>query len=52
VEYGAKPGRKRMRNVAPPQVLSIFDAFRSAVAPEQELENLQPAVEQPPVTAR
>ena len=52
VEYGAKPGRKRMRKVAPPQVLSIFDAFRSATAPEQELENLQPPVEPPPVTAR
>lgn len=37
VEYGAKPGRKRMRQVAPPQVLAIFDAFRSATPPEQEL---------------
>jgi protein MpaA len=39
VEYGAKPGRKRMRKVAPPQVLAIFDAFRSAKPPDQELEN-------------
>jgi murein peptide amidase A len=37
VEYGAKPGRKRMREVAPPQVLAIFDAFRSATAPDQQL---------------
>ncbi|WP_372735829.1 DUF2817 domain-containing protein [Nocardioides sp.] len=36
VEYGARPGMRRMRKVAPPQVLSIFDAFRSAVRPEQE----------------
>jgi hypothetical protein len=37
VEYGAKPGRKRMRKVAPPQVLAIFDAFRSATEPDQQL---------------
>ena len=29
VEYGATPGRARMRKVAPPQVLAIFDAFRA-----------------------
>ena len=37
VEYGAKPGRARMRKVAPPQVLAIFDAFRSAEGPDQVL---------------
>ena len=36
VEYGAAPGRRRMRVVAPPQVLSIFDAFRAASGPDQE----------------
>ncbi len=28
VEYGARPSRKQMREVAPRQVLSIWDAFR------------------------
>jgi murein peptide amidase A len=37
VEYGAAPGKRRMRKVAPPQVLSIFDAFRAATGPEQSL---------------
>lgn len=37
VEYDARPGRQRMREVAPPQVLEIFDAFRSAKPPEQQL---------------
>jgi protein MpaA len=37
VEYGASPGRKRMRKVAPPQVLAIFDAFRAAEGPDQVL---------------
>jgi hypothetical protein len=48
VEYGARPGRKRMRTTAPPQVLAIFDAFRSATAPEQEFSG--PSVV--PATAR
>jgi len=37
VEYGARPGRQRMREDAPPQVLKIFDAFRSKKPPQQEL---------------
>ena len=37
VEYGYTPGKKRMRKIAPPQVLAIFDAFTSATPPEQEL---------------
>ena len=35
VEYGARPGRRQMRVVAPRQVLSIWGAFRGEVAWEQ-----------------
>jgi predicted deacylase len=37
VEYGARPGRARMRRTAPPQVLAIFDAFRAVQGPDQTL---------------
>jgi hypothetical protein len=37
VEYGARPGRVRMRKTAPRQVLAIFDAFRAAKGPDQVL---------------
>lgn len=37
VEYGASPGKVRMRKTAPPQVLAIFDAFRAAQGPDQVL---------------
>ncbi len=35
VEYGHQPGPKRMRRIAPAQVLAIFDAFSSKKPPEQ-----------------
>jgi protein MpaA len=34
VEYGAHPGRRLMREVAPDQVMAIFDAVRSTTPPE------------------
>jgi len=34
VEYGARPGRRLMRKVAPDQVMAIFDAVRSSKPPE------------------
>lgn len=34
VEYGARPGRRRMRQIAPDQVMAIFEAVRSTTPPE------------------
>lgn len=34
VEYGARPGRRLMREVAPDQVMAIFEAVRSQTPPE------------------
>ena len=34
VEYGARPGRRLMRQIAPDQVMAIFEAVRSTTPPE------------------
>ena len=43
VEYGARPGRRRMRVVAPDQVMSVFGAVRGYVGAEP----LAPPAESP-----